>query len=45
VQIVAGTVAAGGEILEVGTGLAISDEAGVVLEASTGAELLVFDLP
>ena len=45
VQIVSGEVAAGGDVLEEGAGLAVSDEAGVSLEAKTDAELLVFDLP
>jgi len=43
-QVVTGTVEAGGERLEAGDGLAISDEAGLTILARGEAEALLFDL-
>jgi redox-sensitive bicupin YhaK (pirin superfamily) len=45
VQVVDGVVTVGGQALSAGDGAAISDEKSVAIEASTDAEVLMFDLP
>jgi len=44
VQVLRGEVRVGGEVLKVGDGAALSDEAAVSLEGIAAAEVLVFDL-
>ncbi|MGP1273126.1 MAG: pirin family protein [Phycisphaerales bacterium] len=44
VQVVRGTVRLDGEVLSEGDGVAISDEEQFTIDATTGAEVLVFDL-
>jgi len=43
-QVVSGTVDAGGNVLHAGDGLAVSDESTLALAASAPAEVLLFDL-
>ena len=44
IQVVRGTVRIDGEVLSEGDGVAISDEESLAIDATTGAEVLVFDL-
>ncbi|MEL7485282.1 MAG: pirin family protein, partial [Planctomycetota bacterium] len=44
VQVTQGTVRVGNQVLSEGDGIAITDEPGVTITATTGAEVLTFDL-